>query len=156
MLLNQFASISNAQNVIIEEVRTNQATLLPKKMEFKPTQQISDNVETIELISLGAPTIKISNTADGTSGSYDHALLISYPLVLAGGKTGYKLCFYNTSDKMPYSVETKAGVTSIYFPASILEFIKNGIDQALATKKRIFIKLTQLTNGYREAVIGGN
>jgi len=155
-LFSQFAMTSNAQNVFIEDVRTDQATVVPKKMEFKPTQQLSDNVEIIELISLGTPTIKISNMADGTKRSYDHALRISYPLVLASGKTGYQLCFYNTPEIMPYTVETKAGITSIYFPVSIHDVIKNRIDQTLAAKKKIAIKLTQLIDGYREAILGGN
>ncbi len=155
-LFSQFVMTSNAQNVIIEEVRTDQPTLLPKKIEFKPAQQLNDNIEIIELISLGTPTIKISNTADGTRSSYDHALRISYPMVLAGGKTGYQLCFYNPSEIIPYSVETKDGITSLYFPVTTHDFIKSRIDQTLATKNKIVVKITQLTNGYREAKIGGN
>jgi hypothetical protein len=125
-------------------------------MVFKPVGNGVDNVELIDVVALGTSSFKVSNMADGTYGSYDHSLRITYPLVLAGGKTGYLLCFYGASEKIPYSVETKAGLTTIYFPVSSHDVIKARIEQTLATKKKITIKLSQLADGYREAQVGVN
>lgn len=138
------------------DLRFQKPSTFKENMIFKPVGNGVDNVELIEVVGLGTPTFKASNTADGTYESYTHALRICYPLVLAGGKTGFMLCFYGPAEKMPYAVETKEGVTNIYFPISSHDVIKSRIDQTLAIKKKISIKLSQLADGYREALVGGN
>jgi hypothetical protein len=138
------------------DLRFQKPSTFKENMIFKPTIVEADNVELIEVVALGTPSFKVSNTADGTYESYSHALRINYPLVLTSGKTGFMLCFYGPSEKIAYSVETKEGVTTIYFPVSAHDVVKTRIDQTLATKKKIAIKLSQLADGYREALIGGN
>jgi hypothetical protein len=123
---------------------------------FKPIRQESDNIELIEVVGVGNPYYKVSNMADGTYSSYDHALRVAYPLVVSGDKTGYVLCFYGATEKMPYAVEAKGGITTLYFPISTHDVIKRRIEQAISTKRKIVFKITQLTDGYREAIIGGN
>jgi hypothetical protein len=156
-LLFFFSSFSAfAQQPAAEDVRMEKAVTYKENMVFKPVRNGVDNVELIDVVALGTSSFKVSNMADGTYGSYDHSLRITYPLVLAGGKTGYLLCFYGASEKIPYSVETKAGLTTIYFPVSTHDVIKTRIEQTLATKKKITIKLSQLADGYREAQVGVN
>jgi hypothetical protein len=110
----------------------------------------------VEVVGFGTPSFKVSNTADGTYSSYEHALRVAYPLVVASGKSGYVLCLYGPTEKMPYSVEAKAGVTTLYFPVSTHDVIKARIEQTIGLKKKIVFKITQLADGYREALIGGN
>jgi hypothetical protein len=156
-LLVLFVPLSSfAQQPAAEDVRMEKAATYKENMIFKPVRSGVDNVELIEVIALGTPSFKVSNMADGTYSSYDHSIRITYPLVLAGGKTGYLLCFYGSAEKIPYSVETKGGITTIYFPFATHEMVKARIDQMLTTKKKITIKLSQLADGYREALLGVN
>lgn len=149
-------STALAQQPAAEDQRNEKASGLKENMIFKPVRSGVDNVETIEVIAMGTPSIKVSNTADGTYSSYDHSLRISYPLVLSGGKTGYVLCFYGATEKMPYAVETKAGMTTLYFPVATHDVIKGRLEQIITLKKKVAVKLTQLADGYREALIGVN
>lgn len=146
---------SQTQQPAAEDVRMDK-TAGRDNLVFKAVRSGVDNVESIEVVALGTPSFKVSNMADGTYGSYEHALRMTYPLVLSGGKTGYVLCFYGAGEKIPYTVETKAGITTIYFPISTHEVIKGRMEQTIATKKKIVIKLTQKADGYREALIGAN
>ncbi len=147
--------LMQAQQPAAEDLRSVKPAF-KENMIFKPARNIPDNVEMIEVVAMGTPSFRVSNTADGTYSSYDHSIRVTYPLVLSGGKTGYLLCFYGSSEKIPYAVETKNGITTIYFPFNMHDLIKGRMDQMLTTKKKIVIKLTQLTDGYREALVGGN
>ncbi|MFM8592176.1 MAG: hypothetical protein ACKOA3_04670 [Sphingomonadales bacterium] len=154
-LLFSSAHAWSQQQPAAEDVRMEK-TLTKGSMVFKPVRPAEDNVEMIEVVGLGTPSFKVSNTADGTYSSYEHALRVAYPLVVSGGKSGYMLCFYGPTERMPYSVETKAGVTTLYFPVSTHDVIKARIEQIIALKKKIVFKITQLADGYREALVGGN
>ncbi|MFM8805882.1 MAG: hypothetical protein ACKOD1_00810 [Sphingomonadales bacterium] len=138
-----------------EDVRMEK-TAQRDNLVFKAVRSGVDNIEMIEVIGLGTASFKVSNMADGTYGSYEHSLRVAYPLVLTGGKTGYVLCFYGAAEKIPYAVETKSGITTIYFPISTHDVIKARIEQTIAIKKKIVFKLSQLADGYREAMVGGN
>jgi len=146
---------SPSQQPVAEDIRTEKAASRGS-MVFKPVRSGVENSETIEIVGLGTPSFKVANMADGTYGSYEHSLRVSYPLVLSGGKTGYVLCFYGTTEKIPYAVETKGSTTTLFFPFSTHDLIKGRIEQTIATKKKIAVKLTQQADGYREAVVGGN
>ncbi|MBM3923119.1 MAG: hypothetical protein FJ340_07975 [Sphingomonadales bacterium] len=144
-----------AQQPAAEDVRMEKASPFKENMIFKPVRTGTDNIELIEVVSLGTPSVKVSNTADGTYSSYDHSIRVTYPLVLSSGKTGYSLCFYGTSEKIPYAVETKGGRTTLFFPMTTHDLLKGRIEQMLTTKKKVPIKITQQADGYSEALLGG-
>jgi hypothetical protein len=155
LLIYSASAWSQTQQPAAEDVRMEKAASRGS-MVFKPVRSGVDNVETIEVIGLGTPSFKASNMADGTYSSYEHSLRVGYPLVLSGGKSGYALCFYGATEKIPYAVETQGGITTFYFPFATHDLIKGRIEQTIATKKKIVVKLTQQADGYREAIIGGN
>lgn len=148
-------SLVQAQQPEPVDLRTAKPAPLKENMIFKPNRSGLDNVEVIEVIALGTPSVKVSNTADGTYSSYEHSIRITYPMVLSGGKTGYLLCFYGTTEKIPYAVETKGGVTTLFFPMATHDMLKSRIEQMLIQKKKVPIKITQQSDGYSEALLGG-
>lgn len=155
LLICTISAWSQTQQTAAADLRMEKATS-QGSMVFKPVRNGVDNIESIEIIGLGTPSFKVSNLADGTYSSYEHSLRVVYPLVLSGGKAGYAICFYGATENIPYAVETKGGATTLYFPMSTHDIIKSRIEQTIATKKKIAVKLTQQADGYREAIIGGN
>jgi hypothetical protein len=148
-------SLGYAQQPAAVDLRTEKPAPLKENMIFKPTRSGMDNLETIEVIALGTPSVKVSNTADGTYSSYDHSIRVTYPLVLSSGKTGYSICFYGATEKIPYAVETKGGRTTLFFPMTTHDLLKARIEQMLTLKKKVPIKITQQADGYSEALLGG-
>lgn len=144
------------QAVELDERKMQGMRSVKESMQFKPQQLEADKSERIEVLAIGGPSFWVANTADGTVASYDHAVRISYPLTLVGNRSGYQLVFYSEKDKIPYAVETKEGITSIYFPMSAHESLRTRLEQALVLKKRVSLKLVQRMDGYREALFGIN
>lgn len=155
LLFCTISAWSQTQQTAAADLRMEKAAS-QGSMVFKPIRNGVDNSEAIEIVGLGTPSFKVSNLADGTYSSYEHSLRVSYPLLLSGGKTGYVICFYGTTEKIPYAVETKGGTTTLFLPFSTHDLIKGRIEQTIATKKKIAVKLVQQADGYREAIIGGN
>jgi hypothetical protein len=139
-----------AQETYADEQRQQ---LLRRKetMLFKPVSLAETVQEVIEVIGLGFPSFSISNYADGTEGSYAHQLRVSYPLQTVGGKTGFQIIFYGVGEKIPYSVVKEDGSTLIYFPFQVHDQLKSRIDQSLAARKKVQLKLLLKPSGLREA-----
>jgi hypothetical protein len=132
--------------MVVRQMRHNEELI------FKPSRLASSVNETFELTILGSPTFSVSNLADGTLSSYQHTTRLTYPLQLINGKGEYKLVFYGAGEKVPYSVFTENGITTIYMPFFIHDYFKSKVDQALAARKKVQLKISLSTSGLREAV----
>ena len=115
-----------------------------------PTDEKS---EQFDIVGLGATSFSASNTADGTPASYNHAVQVSVPLVLANNKAAYQIVFYSSDDQVPYSVEQVGSVTNVYFPLSLYDALRSKLEQAVAAHKKVQLKLNYKKTGFREAVI---
>ena len=113
-----------------------------------------DKTDQIEIQGLGGVTFTTSNTADGTTNSYKHSPEINLTLIpVKGGTSGtssIQLIFYSPVENIQQAASSNTGVLSIYYPLSMYDGIKEKLDQSIAAKKKIVVKVTQRTNGYRE------
>ena len=139
------------KNDITDEMVARQARQ-NEELLFKPSRLATPVSEMLELVNLGSPSFSVSNLADGTLSSYQHSTRITYSIQVINGKGEYKLVFYGASEKIPYSVFTENGVTTIYMPFSMHDYFKSKVDQALTARKKVQLKLNLSTSGLREAV----
>ncbi len=124
------------------------------KRLFKTEAPAADKTENFEVKSIGAVSFAASNTADGSANSYKHSLRITMSLVMADPKAGnYQLVFYSAGEAVPLAVSRDAGTVSIYYPEAIYTDIKEKLEQALATRKKVTIRVTEKTTGFREGVL---
>lgn len=124
------------------------------KRVFKTAPPEADKTENFDIKSIGTVSFATSNTADGTVNSYQHALRITLSLVMADPKAGnYQLVFYSEGENLPQAVSRDAGTVSIYYPAAVYTEIKEKLEQALLARKKVTIKVTEKTTGFREGVL---
>jgi hypothetical protein len=134
----------------------NPALRPPGQQVFKYRNTITqDKTEQFEIQGLGGTNFTSSNTVDGTAGSYKHSLQISVALVPVNkaGNSNYQLIFYSPNDNMPEAVTSKDGSVSIYYPLSVYDDIRSKLEQAFTARKKVTVKVTQKTNGYREGTL---
>ena len=132
---------------------TNETNTLSKDgLFFKAVKITSPQQETFEVLSLGTPIFTVSNIADGSWESYSHNLRVAYPLQIGGGRTGFQLIFYGLNDKIPYAVAQEGNITSVYVPYSVHDQLKGKIEQTLAARKKVQLKINLLPSGLREAI----
>ena len=124
------------------------------KRLFKTEAPAADKTENFDVRSIGTVSFAASNTADGSANSYKHSLRITMSLVMADPKAGnYQLVFYSEGENVPLAVSRDAGVVSIYYPAAVYTDIKEKLEMALLARKKVTIKVTEKTTGYREGVL---
>ncbi|HMU46110.1 MAG TPA: hypothetical protein PKC72_07070 [Chitinophagaceae bacterium] len=124
------------------------------KLVFKSRNSTEDRELTLDILSTGNASFSVSNTSDGTVKSYEHALRITVPLTVSNKKEGsFQLVFYKDGENMPYAVNQEPGMTTIYYPLSVYDEIKQKLEQAIAAKKKVQLKVVQRTAGYREATL---
>jgi hypothetical protein len=124
------------------------------KRIFKTEAPTTDKTENVEVRSIGTVSFAASNTADGSVNSFKHALRITVNLVMSDPKAGnYQLIFYSEGENVPLAVSREAGAVSIYYPASIYTDLKEKLEQALQARKKVTIKVTEKTTGFREGVL---
>lgn len=114
-----------------------------------PTQDKSD---LFEIQGLGGTTFTASNTYDGGMNSYKHSLLVTVTLIPLNkaGNNDFRVVFYSDPTGIPQAASYNGGVLNIYYPISFYEGIKEKLEQSLAIKKKIQVKVIQTTTGYRE------
>ena len=122
---------------------------------FKPNNPETDKIEIFDITGSNGISFAVSNISDGMPGSYKHKLKITMGLISSNNKAGnIQLIFYPSSEKMPYAVETATdGTLNVYYPAELFDPIKQKLDQNLSLKKKIQLKTTQKTNGFREGTL---
>jgi hypothetical protein len=121
---------------------------------FKTELPAADKADSYEIKAIGSVTFTVSNTADGSTNSYNHALRININLVMTDSKVGnFQLVFYGDKEAVPYAVFRQEGAIAIFYPASLYEEIKDKLEASLAARKKVLIKVTEKTTGFREGVL---
>ena len=120
-------------------------------MLFKASKLTSPQLEILEVVGLGMPSFTVSNMADGTQDSYSHSLRVTYSLQINGGRAGFQVVFYGLNDKIPYAVAQEGNLTSVFMPYQVHEHLKGRIEQALAARRKVQLKINLLPSGLREA-----
>jgi len=134
-------------------------TLMEARMKsglgaFKATLPNEDKTETIEITGSKLVSISISNTADGSQNSFRHSLRIILALASSNSKAApMQLVFYSNSESIPYAEFNDKGTINVYYPMEVYESIRQRLDENLAARKRIQLKVVEKTNGYREATL---
>ncbi|MBU6176234.1 MAG: hypothetical protein KGO80_00525 [Bacteroidetes bacterium] len=123
-----------------------------ERLLFKAAKVTSPQQEVLDVIGLGLPIFAVSNVADGSLESYSHILRVTYPLQIGGGRTGFQLIFYGLNDKIPYAVAQEGNITSVYVPYSVHDQLKGKIEQTLAARRKVQLKINLLPSGLREAI----
>ncbi|MBI3139916.1 MAG: hypothetical protein HYZ15_15165 [Sphingobacteriales bacterium] len=125
-----------------------------KKREFKTEMPAADKADTWEVKGISGVSFAASNTADGSNNSFKHALRITVNLVMSDVKAGnYQLVFYSEGENIPYAVSRLDGVVAIYYPVAVYNDIREKLEQAFATRRKVQIKVSEKTTGYREGVL---
>ncbi len=118
---------------------------------FKIQNPAEDKTGIVTITGLAGATFTASNTADGSANSYQHAMRITLGLQPADNKLGnFQVVFYTETEKIPYAVTESEGMTSIYYPLSVYEGIRQRLEQAVAARKKVQVKVIQKKDGYRE------
>lgn len=142
----------STENVADESGRVIDAQI--RKPAFKARQPQEDKSEIFEVAGLGQTTYTASNTEDGSVKSYDHQLRIVVSLNTVGNKaSSCQLVFYSAGDKIQQAASADNGQVNVYYPVSVYESVRSRLEQALTARKKVQVKITQKTNGYREGVL---
>lgn len=124
------------------------------RRSFKTELPSSDKAESFEVKSISGVTFAVSNIADGSVNSYNHFLRITLNLVMSDPKVGnFQLVFYSDKEAIPYSVYRLDGTVSIFYPASLYADIKEKLESAFTSRKKVTIKVTEKTTGFREGIL---
>ena len=127
-------------------------TLSPERtIQFKPQNPTADKSETISVTGTRAASFSTSNTADGSANSYKHSLRVTVPLNTNSKTNDFQLVFYSENENIPYAVLQNGSTISIFFPMSVYESITEQLKDAISARRQVQVKVTQKTNGYREA-----
>ncbi|MFM7672866.1 MAG: hypothetical protein ACKO6Q_09800 [Bacteroidota bacterium] len=136
----------NAPGVITD------ATL--QKRAFKASQPTEDKIETFDVAALGQTTYTAANVMDGSVTSFQHTLRIVVGLLTPAYKNGtVQLVFYGTEERIQQAAANENGSISIYYPLAVYESLRSRLEQSITARKKVTIKMTQKTNGYREGVL---
>ena len=115
---------------------------------------LKDETELLNITGVNSSVFTVSNMSDGTEKSFNHDLRIILSLNTAENKNEkYQLVFYGSQDKIPFAVANEITAFSIYYPIAMYESIRENLDRSLASKKKIQLKLTRKTDGYREGTL---
>ena len=139
------------------DVATQSKSMMDKinsKATFKTQNPKADKTDMLTVTGIGSVSFATSNTADGTSNSYYHSQRITMPLQVSSSKPiNVSLIFYSSGDKIPYAATSGDEGVNVYYPISLYEEIKQRLEQSLSAKKKVQLKVTQKTDGFREAVL---
>jgi len=147
-----FGLVVSAQNdADLNTARNNDR--LSKRM-FKANNPLEDKTDMFEVTGVGGTVFTTSNTSDGTANSYKHSQKITLSLAVLNGKSNsFQLVFFSPDNEIPYSASFADGSLSIYFPISMYEEVKQKLDQSLAARKKVQLKVIQKKDGYREGTL---
>ena len=126
-----------------------------KQMEaLKATNANENKIDLLEITGLNGLVFNSMNYPDVSSRGISHSMKITLSLLTGATKaTGYQLVFFPANETIQYAVETQNGTTSINLSMNTFETIQQKLEQYLAAKKKVQLKITQNPNGYREGLV---
>ena len=129
--------------------------VIPQGKAFKVHNPDQDKTDLFEIQSIGTTTFTASNTVDGTTNSYKHSLQIVMVLIPVNKavNNNFQLNFYSPGDNIQQAATYADGALNIYYPMAVYEDIRIKLEQAIATKKKVTVKVVQKTDGYREGTL---
>jgi hypothetical protein len=118
----------------------------------------TDKNDQFEIQSLGGTTFLASNTVDGTANSYKHTLQINMSLIpikttSVPAGANFQLVFYSELQPVQQAATYTDGVLNIYYPISFYDGVREKLEQALLAKRKVYVKVVQKPNGYREGTL---
>lgn len=116
---------------------------------------VKDKDDMIEISGITGTVFTSYNNYDGSPASYNQLLQISIGLlpVMPGGSYNFSLIFYSPADKISQAAYYDQGVLNIFYPLAMYGDIKDKISQSLHDNKKIYVRVIQKIDGYREGSI---
>ena len=114
-----------------------------------------DKDDLVEISGITGTGFTAYNNYDGSPASYNQLLEISIGLipVVPGGSYNFALIFYSPAEKISQAAYYDQGVLEIFYPLAMYGDIKDKINQSLHDNKKIYVRVIQKVNGYREGSI---
>lgn len=112
-----------------------------------------DKTDQFDITGIGGTTFTASNTADGTAKSFDHSVQIIVTLTTNKAGTNFQLNFYSSAKNIQQAATAADGTVNIYYPVELYDAVRTRLEQALAARKKVTVKVIQKTNGYREGTL---
>jgi hypothetical protein len=109
----------------------------------------SDKTQVLDVVGIRQSIFTVSNTADGTVESYNHSKRITLEIT-ASNNTEHEVVFYTPEEKIPFVYSSLTGKSTIYYPMSMYDDIKQKFDQSMTAKKKIQLRIIEKTTGFRE------
>ncbi len=142
---------ANAQPSEMDPASASKSGVRAFKVYNNPAQ---DKIDQFEIHSVGGTTFTTSNIADGTTNSYKHSQQIIVSLVPnKAGNTTFQLNFYTPTENVQQAATYTENTLHIYYPVAMYEAIRTKLEQALAAKKKVIVKVIQKPNGFREGTL---
>lgn len=118
------------------------------------TRNINDDkIEIIEVSGYNSSSFSTMNYPDASSRSSSQ-LVSRINVKLVTNKTeSYHFVFFPDNERVGYSIDRQNGVTSIFYPLSMYQYIIGKMDQVITSKKKLQLKLISNPNGYKEAIL---
>lgn len=127
---------------------------IKQQMALKNRNAQDDKVIVVEVTGIGGGSFSTMNYPDGSSRNNNLSLKTTLKLTVSANNAGsYQLVFYSENEKPVHVAEQSGTETSIFYPISLYDVIRQKIEQATMQKKKCQIKLTTSNDGYREAVL---
>lgn len=110
-----------------------------------------DETHEFEISGAGTTVFSTSNVADGTVNTYKHNQQITVSLVPSDKSKGeFHVIFYSDPKEVPQTANYTDKKVAVYYPIQLYESIKEKLDQAFSARKKVYVKVVQKTNGFRE------
>lgn len=138
------ATITGAQN--IEKTKQQYA--------LKSRNVKDDKVSIVDITGISGGSFSTMNYPDGSSRNNNISLKTVVKLTAANANSGsYQLVFYSENDRPLHVVDQAGTETSIFYPISLYEPMRQKLEQVLVQKKKFQIKITTNADGYKEALL---
>lgn len=141
-----------ANNTTVSTPENTPVTNIPVATVPTPAK---DKDDLIEISGITGTAFTSYNNYDGSPASYNQLLEISIGLipVMPGGSYNFALVFYSPAEKISQAAYYDQGILNIFYPLAIYGDIKDKITQSLHDNKKIYVRVIQQVNGYREGSI---
>ena len=123
------------------------------KRLMKVVNPENDKTDLYEINAIGTTTFTTSNTADGSANSYKHSQKIIMSLQVPGKPNTVQLVFFSANTDMPFAAAEESSKVNVYFPISLYTEIREKLEQSLAARKKVQVKVFQGKNGFREGTL---